>query len=1149
MDQGKARCIMKGKARCIMNSKIANKAKTIISEERMMNRQTRRKDNKDERGSALVLTLGILSLVLIMGMSFAFSSRTSRQVAKVNADQVKANLHGESGLDYALGVMQEGFWEEDADGNDVPFLYPAGHKLPNDADDFEKRFEFKKYNLGFKDGDGNWAHQHIWSYVPKDNKADNSTDDEVETDDVEKNSFDTNRDKHSFYYTLMNEVPQLRLQTLQFVEDSVDSNLATDEEQVKKSKVKEYLEKIGFHTITSDDEIVGRVGFLVLEEGHKFDVNQMLTLKIPASGSGNIPFVEHDKLERCADLYTDWDTTNNKDYYYNITGEYKPTENLSGENGDTFRWGLHMQELDTGVSAYYDNLLKGAEIDGVSTKVRWMSYDHLWKGLCPSNAKLDDIYDDSLFKDDHMRFTFFSAEEPESWWYKGDDGDDGGFEVTRFDVTGYEWRESDAIAYYTADGSEIHPSTTAKANGWEGSNKAELIQNLAFVKNADGEKQDKDDLPKFSKKNDDYEESDCIPALASMKDKDGNSVALQVAANMVDYCDGDDYANYLTDPADVRSDLTSTEKITSDFKIVYCGNEQVAYLNELALRFTVTRFHDVENHTYKYTMKMLPQLELANMYCDNDHDDDGKVPDGKGGWTDIKGDKDKIVVRIKGTYEIKNCTNPTHGILIDTAGHTNDHESATSTGDIDLVFQKNNDGTWDDGYITIELEPVSDDLIFEYKENAVIEPADPTIPDSEPQDKAANVDYTVKITEVSIVSWKDSATDPTDTSEKSDRVYDIGLWKASDVTDDDAKFFFDYGFTDAANGYINEYLYSSLEANDPRCNHRTAGWAWVKKRVTGAPELFVSDASEDAEDFSDSDFHTLGKENKNFKPTTPDEYYGTDGIMDKEKSGTKIFEISTAYIRNAPFETLWELGAIHRGEPFRTINLSIFSEDYNAASSFSGKYAEGDAHMLDQVKIGPAHYSRGKFNVNSRSEATYIMLYDKELFGKDDTYDDPSKKGDDLQEPEWGFLDEDNKLIEPHYNRGQIANLIANLDDDGAYDNDRQMESFIGRTANLLTTRNEAYTVIVISQALQQRKDLETALTTAGMGKTDAVTKEMLRTNMANPTWYKVYEDADTSKEHLCEILGTNVIMAHVVRDAWTGKMTVVKKEYLNSSK
>ena len=1109
-----------------------------------MNRQTRRKDNKDERGSALVLTLGILSLVLIMGMSFAFSSRTSRQVAKVNADQVKANLHGESGLDYALGVMRKGFVD---DG--VQVIYPAGKKKPDGANEFEERcFEFRKQNLAFKDG-SNWAHQHIWSYIPKDNKTDDSTDEEVETSDDSPDGFDTNKDKHSFYYTLMNEVPQLRLQMLQFVKETDDDeNVPSADEKGKgsASEVQDYLKKIGFHTITSDDEIVGRVGFLVLEEGHKFDVNQMLTLKIPASGEGNIPFVLHDKLERMAGLDAIWEA---KDYYYNITGDYKQTIKLNDEDDETIRGGLHIQELNANLNLnsgdpdYYKGLVNGAEIGDVSAKVRWMSYDHLWKGLCPADAELANIYNVSSFKHDHMRFTFFSAEEPESWWYE-DDTD--WFEVSRFDVTGYEWREDSNAPYYETIGTELHPATTAKANGWEdiahATDKNERIQNLAFVKDSDGAKQEKDDLPRFSKKSDDYELSDCIPALADMKDKEEKSVALQVAANMVDYCDGDDYANYLTDPADVRDELTSTDKITSDFKIVYCGNEQVAYFNELALRFRVDRFHDLDEHTFRYTMKILPQLELANMFGDdNTHKDE--VPKGNDVWEKIK--VGKIVVRIKGTYEIKNCTNPTHGIAA--PGSISAHPGNDSDeGNIDLVFQKNSDDeTWDDGYAVIELEPVDNDVIFEYKENAevvTVTDPDPAVPAGEPQDKAPSVDYTIKITEVSIVGWKDSA-DPVE-SEESDRVYDIGMWKASDLEDDSAKFTFDYGFTEAVNPSQGptEFLFASLEANDPRCNHRTAGWAWVKKRVTGAPEFFVSEASEDVEDFSDSDFHTLGKDNKNFKPGSPDEYYGADGIMDKEKDSTKIYEISTAFIRNAPFETLWELGAIHRGEPFRTINLSILYD--NDPDDFKGTYSDGDAHILDQVKIGPARYSRGKFNVNSRSAASYIMLYDKELFGKNDTYDKPTKKDgdDDLTEPVWDFKD-----AEPNISRGQIANLIANLDDDDAYDNDRQMESFIGRTANLLTTRNEAYTVIVISQALQERKDLSDAMTTAGMS--DAQQKELIKTNMTNPTWYKVYEDADTHDKHLCEILGTNVIMAHVVRDAWTGKMTVVKKEYLNSSK
>ncbi len=535
----------------------------------MMNRQIRRNDNKDERGSALVLTLGILSLVLIMGMSFAFSSRTSRQVAKVNADQVKANLHGESGLDYALGVMQDGFVEEDG-GEKYPVLYPPTYKRPSTATAKEKRFVFSEHNMGFEVGTDKWAHQHIWSYMPAaDDKIDNSTDeeypDEGDTKDVKKDGFDTNKYKHSFYYTLMNELPQLRLQTLQHISTNSDSNKSSYDDAGTQDTVQDYLKKIGFHTIKSDDEIVGRVGFLVLEEGHKFDVNQMLTLRTETDNSkANIPFVEHgDDVERCADLYTtDW---SEKDYYYNITGKFKPKMKIDEEDKNTtVRWGLHVQELYAGDSIFYDNLLDGAKHGTVTASIRWMSYDHLWKGLYNTSSLPTDISD--IYKDESNNYyyknrnftklTFFSAEEPEAWWYDKD-----AIEISRFDVTGYEWRETPAAPatpadYYKEDATtqEMHSKVktdgdTSSPNGWEDiSGDDDSIRTLAFVDN-NGDKLAMDDskLPIFSRKNSDYKVSYCIPGLADMKDKFDKSVALQVAANMVDYCDGGNYADVCPD--------------------------------------------------------------------------------------------------------------------------------------------------------------------------------------------------------------------------------------------------------------------------------------------------------------------------------------------------------------------------------------------------------------------------------------------------------------------------------------------------------------------------------------------------------------------------------------------------------------------------
>ena len=57
--------------------------------------------------------------------------------------------------------------------------------------------------------------------------------------------------------------------------------------------------------------------------------------------------------------------------------------------------------------------------------------------------------------------------------------------------------------------------------------------------------------------------------------------------------------------------------------------------------------------------------------------------------------------------------------------------------------------------------------------------------------------------------------------------------------------------------------------------------------------------------------------------------------------------ISTAYIRHAPMQSLWELGAIHRGAPWQTINLKCGSKNGVAM----GGYEYGDGHLLDQVAL------------------------------------------------------------------------------------------------------------------------------------------------------------------------------------------------------
>jgi hypothetical protein len=509
-----------------------------------------------EKGSALLLTLGILSLVMLMAMSFAFSSRTTRHVAKVNADLTAASLHSETGVDRAVGLMYYMLDKLDAIGNTINdptlSLYPARRNLATTLGDAEgvnpveaalygERFNFSAHKFTYQPGgSGNpYVTQHMWGYT---NEAGNDGTPE--------------EDRRSFYNTLIQEVPGFEAM---YINQCVDKNSAGDwpafegSDRGTKTEAIAYLQDIGFQTIWSGGEVVGRLGYLVLEEGHKMDINQLLTLRKRASG-GDLPLVKYNGIA-LAGLDEQWLSAEN-DYYFNITGDYNPEISLTNETATT-RLGVHVQELNVG-NAYYTRLF-----NGIDAKIGWQSYDHLWKGMIPGDVpdSYAAIVNASDYKEDHALFTFFSAEEPESWRYTDDDA-----EYARFDITGYEWRpDKGATATSKYYGAGNKPSGATDASGWSkactsGADKEAMVNTLAFVQ-ADGTPKADADIPAFSA--DPADASECIPALADMvedaDDPSGSgkrSVARQVAANMIDYCDGDNratledgyYRDLVTDP-------------------------------------------------------------------------------------------------------------------------------------------------------------------------------------------------------------------------------------------------------------------------------------------------------------------------------------------------------------------------------------------------------------------------------------------------------------------------------------------------------------------------------------------------------------------------------------------------------------------------
>ncbi len=235
--------------------------------------------------------------------------------------------------------------------------------------------------------------------------------------------------------------------------------------------------------------------------------------------------------------------------------------------------------------------------------------------------------------------------------------------------------------------------------------------------------------------------------------------------------------------------------------------------------------------------------------------------------------------------------------------------------------------------------------------------------------------------------------------------------------------------------------------------------------------------------------------------------------------------ISTAYIRNAPMKSLWELGAIYRGEPWRTINLKKYG--------IVGDYASGDAIILDQVKLGPETEMYGKVNINSPVPETWKALlsnvfvgavsYDQPETGSDasDAFLTPAQIGNAGSGLIKAILDNNGTQNSSNAKISRAALLgaavgLSNGTIVPQQDTDRAQEEIIGKMANLLTARQNYFRIIVTAQAV---KDIGTASSVEGA------------INYAGANY--------------CTILAEQKIMAIVYRDAYTNDYKVLRYEYL----
>ena len=296
-------------------------------------------------------------------------------------------------------------------------------------------------------------------------------------------------------------------------------------------------------------------------------------------------------------------------------------------------------------------------------------------------------------------------------------------------------------------------------------------------------------------------------------------------------------------------------------------------------------------------------------------------------------------------------------------------------------------------------------------------------------------------------------------------------------------------------------VFANVEVADPRCNTVSTDWQW--------------------QGFASANNSTIGARNSNSNATT-----GPDAETVADPAGG----LSTAFIRNAPMKSLWELGAIHRGEKWRTLRLS----KYNTTSPLAYTYDNGDANILEQVKLGPYTTVAGRFNANSPQASAWRAALGRVTVNATG-YDAPEtgtalpSANIDAMIPYPAAATAGTILASnggtagaAAANRGAVARAVKLSDGSGgvAQDTDRKKEEIIGKLANLLTVRQNYFTVVVTAQAI---KDLG-----------------ILNVNQPGVV---AWNDAGTTK--YCRVLAEQKIMALVYRDAFSNSFRIERYEYL----
>jgi hypothetical protein len=184
---------------------------------------------------------------------------------------------------------------------------------------------------------------------------------------------------------------------------------------------------------------------------------------------------------------------------------------------------------------------------------------------------------------------------------------------------------------------------------------------------------------------------------------------------------------------------------------------------------------------------------------------------------------------------------------------------------------------------------------------------------------------------------------------------------------------------------VPQAAWFGFAVHDPRHNLHSSEWQELTPKAMAA-----ATAPENV--FSLAGF--VGKPNaENSSNTSGVDTESPSVGVDKETINDPV-KMSTAFMRNGPMESPWELGFIHRGARWQTINL----KKYAPTKAFGvikigtapnekqyipggGAYADGDANILDQIKMTKKGRSPQKTSLKSQNIKVFEALFSKIKYG------------------------------------------------------------------------------------------------------------------------------------------------------------------------